>query len=360
MPTPRRKHRIFISHATKDNPIIELFIDLILDAGLAIDIINDVFCTSYDGTKIRTGDDWRESIKTAIVDSKVVFLFISPYYKESEVCQNEMGAAWVLNSNTIPFIIEPITFKTVGVITEVRQVARLLDELTLDEIKDKLIEDLTLHTNSISSSRWTAKKNEFILKCKEHFNNNENKYPIPLSRDEFNRVSRKVTELETTITEQMNEIDILNKKVDALKKVKNKEEVKKIENSFKGENLFTNLDELKWDCFKLLHSNPGIINGIIFNDYFNLELNIDIQGYRNNIVDAVAANEIDGEELRVKWTNRRMQKIKKTLDAVESFIQLHSVVENFVEEFESKFQCNYEFNNVEFWRNVFNISVYFN
>jgi len=139
--------RIFISHATKDEFITTAFIDLILDAGLAIDIVKDVFCTSYDGTKIRTGTDWRESIRSALENASIVFLFISPYYKESEVCQNEMGAAWVLNSNTVPFMIEPITYETVGVLAEVKQIAKLLNEKALDEIKDKLVEELQLQTS---------------------------------------------------------------------------------------------------------------------------------------------------------------------------------------------------------------------
>jgi hypothetical protein len=274
MPVKKYK-RIFISHATKDKYITDAFIDLILDIGLSVDVVQDVFCTSYDGTKIKTGSDWRESIKEAILNAKIVFLFISPYYKESEVCQNEMGASWVLNSNTIPFIIDPISYETIGVLTEVKQIAKLLDEKALDEIKDKLVQDLELSTLSISSARWTTKKKEFIIKCKKYLEKEENFYPTPLSRDELEKLRMDNKEFETIIGEQLEENEKLKQKVEALKKAKDKAAVIAIEKSFKEYDVFEEFEAKTREVAKLLNQNAGIVNGVIFNDYTRKDLTIE-------------------------------------------------------------------------------------
>jgi len=83
---------IFISHASKDKEIAEAFLDIILHGALSVPI-NEIFCSSTDGTKIKSGADWRDSIKTNLLSAQINFLIITPNYKESEVCMNEMGAA---------------------------------------------------------------------------------------------------------------------------------------------------------------------------------------------------------------------------------------------------------------------------
>lgn len=152
-------YKIFVSHAIKDEKIAKAFVDLILHGSLYIPI-NEIYCISADGTKIKSGDDWRKSIRNAIREVKINFLIITPNYKNSEVCLNEMGAAWVSDAKVIPMIIEPITYKTVGVIQEPNQIEKLTDEKSLDRIKDFIQEELEIYNTS--NERWTAKKKEFL------------------------------------------------------------------------------------------------------------------------------------------------------------------------------------------------------
>src|SRR5260221_427880 len=79
---------IFISHATKDKEIIDAFVDVILHGALSVPI-DKIFCVSTDGTKIKSGADWRDSINKSLVSARVNFLIITPNYKKSEVCLNE-------------------------------------------------------------------------------------------------------------------------------------------------------------------------------------------------------------------------------------------------------------------------------
>jgi hypothetical protein len=99
MPEVSHMTCIFISHASKDKKIIDAFIDDIL-VGSGLVELDDIFSTTTDGTKIDSGEDWRNSIKDHLEKAKITFQIITPNYKESEVCLNEMGAAWVLSSSS--------------------------------------------------------------------------------------------------------------------------------------------------------------------------------------------------------------------------------------------------------------------
>ena len=70
--------KIFISHTSKDKPIIQAFIDDILVGLLAVKI-SEIFCTTTDGTRIKSGEDWRNSIQEHLKHAKVTFLIITPY-----------------------------------------------------------------------------------------------------------------------------------------------------------------------------------------------------------------------------------------------------------------------------------------
>ncbi len=187
---------IFISHAVKDKEIADSFNDIILEGGLGVHI-NRIFCVSTDGAKIRSGEDWRNSIRENILSAKIIFLLISPNFKESEVCLNEMGAAWITNAKVIPLIIDPISYKTVGVIQEPTQIEKLLDEKSLDRIKDIVQEKLNIVSSQIKSDRWTAKKGEFLLRVKKHIELSP--FEIPIDRIMIQQIRRNKEQLEKTV-----------------------------------------------------------------------------------------------------------------------------------------------------------------
>lgn len=150
---------IFISHSSKDKMLVDHFVEKILNLGIGLSS-DDIFCTSTEGFGIKTGDDFRQVIKNNISNSKITILIISPNYKASEVCLNEMGAAWVLTKKVIPIIIEPIDFKSVGVILEPLQIARIHDSYFLDELSSDIVDELG--KGNLHIPRWNKHKTEFI------------------------------------------------------------------------------------------------------------------------------------------------------------------------------------------------------
>ena len=129
--------KLFISHSSKDKAIVNGFIKEILKIGCGFKD-SDIFCT-LDSTVIRTGDDFRIKIVENLRECDFILLFISENYMNSEICQNEMGAAWALkNKRVLPFILPNTTFNDMGFLNEVKQGASIADKRKLDEFYNEV------------------------------------------------------------------------------------------------------------------------------------------------------------------------------------------------------------------------------
>lgn len=127
--------KIFISHATDDSTIIKSFINEILIMGCGFKS-NDIFCT-LDHTSIRIGDYFRDKIISNMKCCDFVFCFISEKYRISEVCQNELGAAWAMSldeKRVLPFKFPNLSFDEMGFLNVVKQGADITDKSMLDEL----------------------------------------------------------------------------------------------------------------------------------------------------------------------------------------------------------------------------------
>jgi hypothetical protein len=346
---------IFISHSGKDKQIVDDFIDLLLLGALSVPI-NKIFCSSSDGTKIKSGTDWRDSILAALKEAKVNFLFISPNYKESEVCMNEMGAGWVTSANVIPLIIEPINYKTVGVIQEPIQIEKLLDEKSLDRIKDILQESLEIPNSLIKSDRWTAKKKEFVLKTKKYLK--ENPFKKPMDRDEFDNLVVENDELETTLTKLIEEKSELESLIEDLKKAKDKSDVNEIVKKYSDTSEFEEFETLTQKVCDAISDFHPIVIGIIFKSYSDKDITINALAYTDYVDDALA-NDYINEELEAQFsTTPKMEKIELLLDELSSFIS-----KDFSSEFQDQYENEYEapllISNKLFWEEVLDLNLYF-
>lgn len=346
--------QIFISHSGKDKTIVDSFIDLILQGALSVSI-DKIFCTSTDGTKILSGDDWRGSILKALKTAKINFLIITPNYKESEVCMNEMGAAWVTDAKVIPLIVEPINYKTVGVIQEPIQIEKLTDEKSLDRIKDIIQNELSIPSEQIKSDRWTSKKKEFVYKLKEYLKNNA--FEVPMDRIQFNTLIKEKEDLESAITSIIQEKGILEKLVEELKNAKDKSDVKKITKKYSSETEFESFEQLCSSAKKLLSDFHPIIIGIIFKTYARKDLTINWQSYKEQIDDALA-NDYINEELEADFsTTAKMKKIELALEEISTFLS-KSLTEEFHEKYEEEYNAPISLTNKLFWEEVLDLTIY--
>lgn len=131
--------KVFISHSSEDKTIINAFVKEILMLGCGFKA-KDIFCT-LDHTSIRTGDDFRNEIIANMRSCDFIICMISDNYRESEVCQNEMGAAWALEGKRIlPFKFPNLSFNEIGFLNVVKQCADITDKSKLDELYKELCE----------------------------------------------------------------------------------------------------------------------------------------------------------------------------------------------------------------------------
>ena len=357
--------KIFISHSSEDKQIVDAFVKNIL-----IGVFNlehtEIFCTSLDGMGIETGDQWRDAIKQSLNDAKIVFLIITPNYKSSEICLNEMGAAWIVCDNVIPLIINPITFKQIGPLMNVTQGEDLNSETSLDRIKDKLHKILSIKHNKIRSDYWTTQKKEFIEKIRKQLRRKP--FPAPISKDYLVKLENNNNDLKEKL-DKSNELykheKLENEKhrllIKKIKKLKDQKEVKELESNYnisdgvelEHEEFNKKVRELR----KSFNYYDSVIRTLIYNDYTGNEIEIDIQSYSAEIKRAKANGIID-DDFNIIWNSNN--KIKELYNILKQFKKYYEeqVSSGLFERLEEEYpDSSMEFNNLGFWKDIIGIKM---
>ena len=109
------ENKIFISHSSKDIDYVKSFVENILQLGLDIPS-EKIFCSSMEGHGVKSGEYIPDRLKEEINKSSLALLFISKNYKSSEICLNEVGAAWATleKETVIPMLLPNIDFSEIG------------------------------------------------------------------------------------------------------------------------------------------------------------------------------------------------------------------------------------------------------
>ena len=156
--------KIFISHSSDDEVIVNAFIKDILMVGCGMRR-SDIFCT-LDHTVIRTGDDFRNEIIENMKRCDYVICMISDNYRRSEVCQNELGAAWAMEGKRIlPFKFPNLNFREIGFLNVVKQAADISDRSKLDELYNELCQFYDLPQDWIN---YNKQKDAFVELVNSH------------------------------------------------------------------------------------------------------------------------------------------------------------------------------------------------
>lgn len=163
--------KIFVSHSSKDKEIVDIFKNIILNTGLGISD-SDIAYTSAPETGVPLGVSIPGYIKDNIANSDFVFLMISDNYRKSEVCLNEMGAAWALNKNVKPMLLCNVTFETVGLLYKVHLCSKIDNIDMLDELRDEFV---IKYGNQTKTVVWNRAKSDFVSKISVFEEDNENK-----------------------------------------------------------------------------------------------------------------------------------------------------------------------------------------
>ena len=158
---PTSKKRIFISHASKDGELIGKFVDLIFLLGMGIDSEIIVY-TSREDTGVPAGESIPQFIQDNIACADIVLLMISDNYKSSEVCLNEMGAAWALNKHIIQILLPNTSFDKLGWLCSLDKALKIDDANSLDGLCEVFTDKLDI---GIKLSAWSRNKATFLTYC---------------------------------------------------------------------------------------------------------------------------------------------------------------------------------------------------
>ena len=159
--TSSSKKRIFISHASKDKELIGEFVDSIflLGMGMGSEIIA---YTSREDTGVPAGESIPQFIQDNIACADIVLLMISDNYKDSEVCLNEMGAAWALNKHIIQILLPNTSFDKLGWLCSLDKALKINDAESIDGLCEVIADKLDI---GIKPSAWNRNKAAFISYC---------------------------------------------------------------------------------------------------------------------------------------------------------------------------------------------------
>lgn len=135
--------KIFISHSSLDKEIISSFVEKVLRLGLGLDN-KDIAFTSEESMGVEPGEYIPRYIKENIKDASIVLMMISPNYKKSEVCLNEMGAAWALERKCISILLPDSDFTQLGWLTSFEKAVRINSRGQLLSLYEKIARELSI------------------------------------------------------------------------------------------------------------------------------------------------------------------------------------------------------------------------
>lgn len=175
------KNKIFISHSSQDIKYVKLFVEHILQLGL--DIPSEcIFCSSIEGQGIISGKYIPDTLKSEIKRSGIALLFISKSYRASEICLNEIGAAWISlrKESVIPLLLPDTDFTELGILNLNRLGIRILKRegilKLIQDCKDKLNPNYNLE-------RLNKKIDSFLSEVNFKDSESSRKEPVKENKD---------------------------------------------------------------------------------------------------------------------------------------------------------------------------------
>lgn len=159
-------HKVFISHSSKDKPIIDEFVDKVLRLSCGFKTAEIVY-TSREDTGVDLGDGIPQYIKDNLISSSLVLLMISDNYKQSEVCLNEMGAAWALEKKIVSVVLPDCSFSSLGWLTSLNKAIKMNSSEGLDKLYSMLVRT---EQNIVD---WNRQRDSFLRSCAEDIHDTE-------------------------------------------------------------------------------------------------------------------------------------------------------------------------------------------
>lgn len=153
--------RVFISHSSEDQDLVNRFVDSILLLGMNIDA-SLIAYTSREDMGVAPGENIPKYIRDNIACADIVLLMISDNYKTSAVCLNEMGAAWALNRTIVQILLPNTSFDKLGWLCSLDKSVKINDSNAIDGLCEVFENKLDVR---VKLSSWNRYKEDFVKSC---------------------------------------------------------------------------------------------------------------------------------------------------------------------------------------------------
>lgn len=160
----QKKPMVFISHKHDDIDFVHDLCDLLQDIGL--DKTN-LFCSSIPGLWIGLSKDIFESLRTLFHDYRLFVIFVqTPNYYKSPVSLNEMGAAWVLQTEYCSILSKDMHYDDLKGVFDKTKTAIKVDEAVakdrLNELKNNILTFLGKDAIADTEAAWARHRDNFL------------------------------------------------------------------------------------------------------------------------------------------------------------------------------------------------------
>jgi len=153
-------HKIFISHSSDDQVLIDEFVNKVLRLSCGFNIA-DIVYTSRQSTGVELGEGIPPFIKSNLQTSSLILFMISSNYRSSEACLNEMGAAWGMGKKTVSLVLPNTPFTSIGWLKSLDKAIKIDDGEGLDKLY------LMLGRIDSNMIEWNIQKKSFLTDCKK-------------------------------------------------------------------------------------------------------------------------------------------------------------------------------------------------
>lgn len=343
------KYDIFISHAVKDAPVVDRLMDFLKTAGSVPH--SKIYCTSKTDSQIASNSFFKEEIFEALKSSRAVIVLMSENYAASFNCAMELGAS-INNANQkmIFLTIPPFSVETVPTFLKgVQMNGEITKKSVLMNLKDDLANCIS--SDNARTALWEQKVEELL----ESLPTILAQIPPPsrVSRVELDEVIKQKESLEIAFSKAKEHISKLKAETEALKLLKNAEEVKAVSRQFNDtEKIYEDLLE---DARRSLSEVPQLVQEVIYLQiYSGTEIKAP-ERYEYDDRDWINAlkNKFLSDECELNKNHRPIPTILTKLEALDNFLQSHEE-EKFIQDLCDEHNCEPSLSDKAFWDCLFN------
>jgi hypothetical protein len=150
--------RIFVTHASADKPLADAVVQL-LRLGTNVKQ-RQIFCSSVEGAGIPTGKRLLGYLRKRLRNTAFAIPLITENYLASPFCQWELGALWVLRTDTFPLVAKPVLpTSLVGPLVDTK-VEYLDDAAALGRLHDRVQKHLRVPHPTTDA--WRSQCDQFL------------------------------------------------------------------------------------------------------------------------------------------------------------------------------------------------------